>query len=209
MRLAVSFAVLVGGVLAAVGVLAVSRNGSDGNSGLRAGAFRGSEPPAGIRVPDFTLRSYRGQRVNGRDFRGRVLLVTFLETRCKEACPIIAREIAHGLGLLAPGVRRTVVALAISTHPHDDTPASVRAFLRRHRAEGKLDYLICTEAELRPVWKRFHVLSALDSGDADTHSASVRVYDRSGEWVSTLHPGVDLKPGNLAHDIRGALRESR
>jgi hypothetical protein len=37
MRLAVSFAVLVGGVLAAVGVLAVSRNGSDGNSGLRAG----------------------------------------------------------------------------------------------------------------------------------------------------------------------------
>jgi cytochrome oxidase Cu insertion factor (SCO1/SenC/PrrC family) len=89
LRLVVGIAVLVGGVLAAAAVLVVSRNDSDGNSGLRAGAFRGSEPPAGIRVPDFTLRSYTGQRVNGRDFRGRVLLVTFLESRCKEACPII------------------------------------------------------------------------------------------------------------------------
>jgi hypothetical protein len=56
------------------------------------------------------------------------------------------------------------------------------------------------------VWKAFHVLSALDSGDADTHSAPVRVFDPEGEWVATLHAGADLTPGNLAHDVREALR---
>jgi hypothetical protein len=34
------------------------------------------------------------------------------------------------------------------------------------------------------------------------HSAPVRVYDGRGRWRSTLHPGVDLTPANLAHDLR-------
>lgn len=69
-----------------------------------------------------------------------------------------------------------------------------------------MHYLIGTEADLRPVWRAFYVLSALDSGDANTHSASVRVFDRNGRWISTLHPRVDLTAKNLAHDARAALR---
>jgi hypothetical protein len=33
----------------------------------------------------------------------------------------------------------------------------------------------------------------------------VRIYDRNGTWVTTLHPGADLTEANLAHDIRAAL----
>jgi cytochrome oxidase Cu insertion factor (SCO1/SenC/PrrC family) len=131
--------------------------------------------------------------------------MTFLESKCREACPVIAAEIAQTLALLTPAERRQVAAVAVSTHPADDTPRSVRAFVKRHRLAGRLDYLIGSEGELRPVWKAFHVLSALDSGDADTHSAPVRVYSPEGEWVATLHAGADLTPGNLAHDVRVAL----
>jgi cytochrome oxidase Cu insertion factor (SCO1/SenC/PrrC family) len=203
-RWAVGLSALVGGVIAAAGVIAFAGNDSEG--GRSPGAFRGSEAPPGILIPGFRLRSYRGQWVNERSFRGRVVVVTFLETRCTEACPIIAREIADSLSLLDRSQRRAVAALAISTHPRDDTPLSARAFLRRHRAAGKLDYLIGSTKELRPIWSAFHVLSALDSGEANTHSASVRIYDRRGEWVSTLHAGVDLEPANLAYDIVAAER---
>lgn len=41
---------------------------------------------------------------------------------------------------------------------------------------------------------------------ADMHSAPVRIYDRDGLWVSTLHARADLTPENLAHDIEAALR---
>jgi protein SCO1 len=197
---------LIGAVLAVSVVVLAGGSESNGRPDSRSGAYRGSEPPAGIQMPTVALRSYRGELVQMSAFRGRVVVVTFLETKCKEACPIIAGEIGHGLGLLGPSERRAVVAIAISTHPKDDTRANVRAFLRRHRAEAELDYLIGSEAQLRPVWKAFHVLSALDSGDANTHSASVRIYDGNGEWVSTLHAGVDLSPANLAHDI--ALAEA-
>jgi cytochrome oxidase Cu insertion factor (SCO1/SenC/PrrC family) len=133
------------------------------------------------------------------------VVMTFLESKCKEACPVIAAEIAQALALLTPGERRQVAAVALSTHPADDTPGNVRAFVERHRLVRRLEYLIGSERELRPVWRKFKILSALNSGDADTHSASVRVFDRDGEWVATLHAGVDLTPANLAHDVREAL----
>lgn len=172
------------------------------------GPYRGSEPPGDIRLPRFTLREWDGTRVDSRQLRGEVVLVTFLETKCKEACPIIADQIDMGLARLSPSERRRVYPLAISTHPVDDTPANVRDFLRVHRVQGELHYLIGSESGLRPVWRSFQVLSALDSGDADTHSASVRIFNRQGKWVSTLHPGVDLTRANLAHDVRVALRSS-
>ena len=59
---------------------------------------------------------------------------------------------------------------------------------------------------MRPVWKAFAVLPAVDTGNADVHSADVRVFNRNGIWVSTLHAGLDLTPGNLIHDIRLALK---
>jgi protein SCO1/2 len=199
---------LVGSAVAALAVVAatvavvLSLTGGEDETA----SYRGSPPPAGIMLGQFDLRDYTGVRVSRDDLEGKVVLLTFLESRCKEACPIIASQVARAIERLTREERTQVVAIAISTHPTDDTPASVRAFLRAQRAEGKLDYLIGSERELRPVWQRFGVLSALDSGDADTHSASVHVYDRSGAWVASLHPGIDLTPANLVHDLGVALR---
>jgi protein SCO1/2 len=176
--------------------------------GPSGGRYRGSEPPEDHKLPSFALREWNGARLSTRTLEGKVVLVTFLETKCNEACPIIADQIDMGLERLTETERRRVEAIAISVHPRDDTPASVRHFLRVHRVQGDLHYLIGRETELRPVWRAFYIASALDSGDADSHSASVRIFDAAGEWVSTLHPRVDLTPANLAHDVRVALRDS-
>jgi cytochrome oxidase Cu insertion factor (SCO1/SenC/PrrC family) len=157
-------------------------------------------------LPEFALQSYTGKRVASDDLNGKVVVLTFLESKCTEACPIVASAIARGLELLDSDERDEVAAIAISTQPRDDTTASVRSFLRARRADGKLDYLIGSEADLRPVWKQADILSALDSGDAEVHSAPVRIYDREGEWVVTLHAGADLTRANLAHDIRLVLQ---
>jgi cytochrome oxidase Cu insertion factor (SCO1/SenC/PrrC family) len=137
--------------------------------------------------------------------RGKVVLVTFLDTDCKTKCPLIASVIGDGLRLLSASDRRQVAPLALTVNPPRDTPVSVRRFLRDRDALG-LDFLLGTTNRMRPVWRGFHVLSAVETGNADVHSADVRVYDRAGEWVSTLHLPPDLTAENLAHDIRVALR---
>ena len=171
-----------------------------------AAPFRGSEPPPGITAPDFALRDHAGRSVRTRDLRGKAVAVTFLDSQCTEACPVIATHVRNALALLAPRERRHVAAVAISTDPRGDTRRSVGAFLRRQRVERNLRYLVGSEAELRPVWRAFQVASSFDTGDSDMHSAPVRVFDRGGEWVSTLHAGADLTAASLAHDLSAALR---
>ena len=194
-------AVLLGAAagLAVVVGIGVAVLGGRGEAG-----FRGSQPPVRIELPTFSLRDAAGRRVSSQALAGKVVLVTFLDTKCTDACPIVAEQLREGLARLDDGERSNTVAIAVSVHPNDDTPVAVRAFLRRHRVEGTLRYLIGTEAELRPVWRAFQVLPALDTGSSDIHSAPVRIYDRDGAWVSTLNVGVDLTPENVAHDVRTA-----
>ncbi|MGH3103702.1 MAG: SCO family protein [Gaiellaceae bacterium] len=171
------------------------------------GPYRGSEPPGGIHLPDFALRDVSGEVVRSADLRGRVLLLTFLDSQCTESCPIIASQVARALDSLTRAERERVTAVAISTDPAEDTRENVRAFLERNRALGKLRYLGGEEpaTKMRALWKTFAILSSLESGTDTLHSAPVRVYSRNGVWVSTLHAGADLTPVNLAHDIRVAL----
>ncbi len=172
------------------------------------GLYRGSEPPPGIRAPDFTLRDSLGGVLTMRSLRGTVVLVTFLDTACKDKCPLIAGEVAAALPRLRDSERRQVAALAITVNPRIDTPPNVARFVRVHHLTGELHYLTGSVRQLRPIWSAFHILSAFETGNADLHSADVRVFDRRGVWVSTLHTPVDLTPTNLARDLSTALRRS-
>jgi cytochrome oxidase Cu insertion factor (SCO1/SenC/PrrC family) len=205
---------LAGGVAAtlALGALAAGFAVANRDAGrapptiASEGAYRGSEPPGGIELVEFALRDHDGAVVRTSALRGKVVVVTFLDSQCTESCPIIAVQIGRAHELLTAAERRRVFVVAISTDPSEDTAASVRAFLRRNRVVGKLHYLGGGEPEsrLRAIWKRFNILSSLESGEDTLHSAPVRVY-AGGVWVATLHAGVDLTPANLAHDLRVAL----
>jgi len=172
-----------------------------------AGRYVGSTPPAGITMTDFELRGHDGSWVSSSDLRGEVTLLTFLDSQCTESCPVIAWTVARALDGLTDVERAEVRAVAITTGPEEDTPRAVRGFLVRNRALGRFEYLGGGRpaSALRPVWSAFMVLSSLESGEDTLHSAPVRIYDRDGIWVSTLHAGVDLTELNLVADIRLAL----
>lgn len=170
-----------------------------------ASGYRGSIPPPGIALPHFALRDYRGEMVRSESLAGKVALVTFLDSQCEESCPIIAGQIARTLALLRPDERREVVALAFSTDPEEDKPASVRAFLRAQGAEEELRYLIGPATELRLAWREFQILPSEETGVDEIHSAPVRIFDRAGVWVDTLRAGQDLTAENLLHDLQVAL----
>lgn len=189
-----------------VGGIAVLASGRGGQAaGVGEGSYRGSEPPVRMLLPSFELPSYRGGLVSTRDLRGQVALLTLLDSQCTEACPILAFEIARAIDQLRADERAQVRALAITGDPAEDTPASVRRFLAARRAQGRLDYLLGSERELRPLWRELKLLPSIDTGQDTLHSAPLRIYDREGVWVATLHAGADLNEQNLLHDIRTAL----
>jgi protein SCO1 len=171
-------------------------------------AYRGSRPPSGIKAADFRLKSYTGREVAMSTLRDKVLALTFLDAQCKESCPLIAATAPRALAGLDAQDRRRVAFVAISTDPREDTPAAVRGFLRRYRAEGVLEYLIGPAAAVRRAWRDYGVLASEATGSDAMHSAPVRIYAPGGEWVSSLGAGADLSPRNLAHDIQVAIETS-
>lgn len=173
-------------------------------SGPDQGAYRGSEPPARIVMPEFTLQDYQGAEATSKSLLGGVVLLTFLDAQCKESCPVIAAQVAQTFRRMDPDLRARVTAVAISTDPDEDTSSAVRSFLRRTRAEGELRYLTRPTSAIKQIWGKFQILSSLESGNDSMHSAPVRIYDASGVWVSTLHAGVDLTDENLIHDLKVA-----
>ena len=213
-RVAVACAIGAALVLGVATALVISLgNGSPAPlreaSGAGSGLYSGSKVPGGITLRYFSLRNFDGRPVRSSDLAGRVTVRTFLDSQCTESCPVIVWTVARSIDMLTPVERQGVRAVAISTDPAEDTEKSVRSFLVRNRAVGRLLYVggAQPERELRAVWDAFDVLSSLESGQDALHSAPVRIYDRSGAWVSTLHAGVDLTESNLAHDIRVATSE--
>jgi cytochrome oxidase Cu insertion factor (SCO1/SenC/PrrC family) len=198
---------LLAGAVALGAIFAAHEGGGEPASGPPRGPYRGSEPPSGLRAPDFTLRDYRGKTVTMRALRGRVVLLSFVDSKCKEKCPIVTSVMAAALRRLSPKQGSGVVPLLMSVNPRIDTPASIGRFLARRRALS-LDYLVGSVRHMRPIWKAYGIVPAVDTGNADIHSSDVRIFDRQGNWVSTQHAGIDLTPANLAHDALVALRRS-
>ena len=192
-----------------LGMLTFLFNRLDAASAPEQGAYRGSEPPARIVMPEFVLQDYQGAEVTSGSLLGRVVLLTFLDAQCKDSCPVIAAQVAQTFRGMDPDLRKRVTAVAISSDPDEDTTAAVRSFLRRTHAEGELRYLTRPTAAVKRIWGKFQILSSFESRSDNLHSAPVRIYDANGVWVSTLHAGVDLTDANLIHDLKVASERGR
>ena len=138
--------------------------------------------------------------------RGRVALLSFVDSKCTQKCPIVTSVIAQAVRQLPAKARRQVVPLLMSVDPEVDTAVSIHRFLAR-RGALTLTYLVGPVREMRPIWKAYGILAAVDTGNTDIHSSDVRIFDRHGIWVSTQHASEDLTPANLRHDTLEALKK--
>jgi cytochrome oxidase Cu insertion factor (SCO1/SenC/PrrC family) len=173
------------------------------------GQYVGSNPPGRIVAPDFQLASYRGRVVRMAAQRGKVVVLTFLDTDCHDQCPVIASILGRGMPRLLPALRASSEAIAISVNPRVDNKKSITTFLAQRHATRALDFLVGSLPKLRPVWTAYHILPAVDTGNNDIHSADVLIFNRRGRWVSSLNEGLDLTTSNLAHDIAAAYADDR
>jgi protein SCO1/2 len=157
-------------------------------------------------APDFTLTDGpTGDTVSLSALRGRVVVLTFLYTRCPDVCPLTAeklRQARTGLGAAAEDLR----LLAVSVDPAGDTPSATREFVRGHRLEGALRFLVGDRATLARVWAAYGIATESD-GSLVGHNDALYLIDKQGRLRSLLHSDVDA--GDLAASLRTLLGESR
>jgi len=90
------------------------------------------------KAPDFDLVDQSGKAVRLTDFKGKVMLVSFIFTTCNGTCPATTSRMAkiqehlHKRGLLEKGVR----LVSISLDPARDTPEVLRGYMRLYEADS-------------------------------------------------------------------------
>jgi protein SCO1 len=183
----------------ALGAIVLAAGGRDSQEGS-PNTFEGALMPR-VRAPDFELRNQDGDPVSMRSLRGRPVVVTFLYTTCQDSCPIQAQTVRGALDELG----HDVPALAIAVDPPRDTPARAQAFLAKQRATGRIDFVLGSRAELRPLWRGFFIQP---QSVTQEHQARFTLVDSRG-FQRVGYPGAEATPERLAHDLRLLEREAR
>ena len=189
-RLALALTTLC--VIAAAGVFGVWL-ATRGDEAPAATGWEGSIRPPGTRLPDFSLRNQDGDTVTAAALRGRPAVVTFIYTTCEDTCPGQVQSIRGALDDLG----RDVPVIAVSVDPAGDTARTARAFMLEQSMTGRMDFLLGTREELRPVWKAFGIAPQRDGRD---HSAYTVLVDGEGRQRIGF-PVSELTPRRLAHDL--------
>lgn len=171
-------------------------------------------PTAGQQVPNFQFLNQSGKIIDISQFRGKVLLVTFIYTRCPlpDYCLRMSQNFSQiERNLRAnPELYRQTHLLSISFDPGYDTPKVLRAYAESYvgkpgaRTFSHWDFAAPSQSDLGAVDKFFDVGVTPGDNHTLTHSLSTVVIDPSGKIVS-WYPSNDWKPEDVVKTMEQAL----
>ena len=165
--------------------------------------FAGGELTPPKTAPPIALHDANGTPVTLAAQRGRYVLVTFIYTHCPDVCPLITKNLNAALRVIGPSARKQVRVLAVSVDPVGDTPKAVKAYAREKHLFPQFQYLIGTRAELRRVWKAWHVLAVETKPDLVDHVAYTALIDANGKERVLYDSSVHAT--QVVHDLQALM----
>ncbi|HKR32017.1 MAG TPA: SCO family protein [Terriglobales bacterium] len=159
-------------------------------------------PSVGEQVPNFALTNQSNARIHIKDYRDKVLLITFFYTRCplNDYCPRMNENFAAINKDLQknPASYAKTHLLSISFDSKHDTPPVLRsygaAYTERYTKEDfkHWEFASAPQNETKRLADFFGVFYE-DDGDRITHSLSTAVIAPDGK-ISAWYPGNNWKP---------------
>src|ERR671938_128036 len=101
-------------------------------------------------APNFTLTDQFGRPVSLSDFKGKVVLLAFIDSRCTTICPLTTSSMVEAKRLLGPAASR-VALLGIDANPTATQVSEVRAYSLAHGMMSRWRFLTASPATLRRV----------------------------------------------------------
>ncbi len=123
--------------------------------------------PAGdVPAPGFVLRDQLDRQTSLKQFRGKVVLLAFVDSHCTTICPLTTESMVDALRLLGPAASR-VQLLGINANPQATLVADVAAYTNAHHMQGHWRFLTGSLPQLKRVWRDYHVYVAATHNDID------------------------------------------
>ena len=160
-------------------------------------AYRGTQ--LNTSSPEFRLNDQSGQSLALSELRGKVVVLTFFDSKCVDVCPMVSlylREVDRTLGIDA----EQVVFVAVNVNARANSVADVAAATEQWQL-GELTnwhFLTGSPEELEPVWADYYIFADPTPGRQLVHTDGLFLIDRQGSqrwYIST--PFVPYGQGEL------------
>lgn len=154
-----------------------------------------NELAIGAAVPDFSLTDQSGRPVHLSDFRGRVVAVDFIYTRCP--LPDVCPRLSAGFAYLNKHLRdRAVTLLSITIDPQYDTPQVLDQYGRRYGADfASWHFLTGAQDQIQIVAGLFGLAYWPEEGSI-THTVATAVIAPDGKLAARI-AGSNYRPDQL------------
>ena len=130
-------------------------------------------------APGFALTDQSGTPVSLRQFRGKVVVLAFVDSRCTTVCPLTTVSMTEAVSMLGPAAARHIQLLGIDANPDATKVADVRAYTVAHQMTRSWDFLTGSPGQLAAAWRAYHVYVAASHGNID-HEPAVYLIDAQG-----------------------------
>lgn len=148
-------------------------------------------------APQFALRDQRDRLVSLHALQGRTVVLTFLDSLCRQACPVEGRMLAAAIEQVPQAQRPWLVV--VSVDPSGDTPATIAHAVGKWHFRDTVLWVRGTHRQLARVWRDYQITVEPVAGDI-VHSTAVYLIDpRGDERAGFLMPFV---PGLVAADLK-------
>ncbi|MHB1570391.1 MAG: redoxin domain-containing protein [Solirubrobacteraceae bacterium] len=202
----------VAAVAALVAVTAALSTGPSRPGGPRSGLESNPSLDPGTPVhgpaPGFTLTDQFGRRVSLRSYRGKVVILAFVDSRCTNVCPLTTTAILDA-GRLLRAAGSEVQLLGIDANPAAARVTDVRAYSRAHQMTNEWHFLTGPLPQLERVWRAYGIEARVVHGQIE-HTPAVYVIDREGRlsrlyMTQTSYASVDQLGQLLARSASSLL----
>ncbi len=166
------------------------------------GSSLGNVKPAAEPAPPFRLIDQDGQPRALADWRGQIVLLDFIFTRCPGPCPILTGlhvKVQHDL---PPEVQAHTRFVSITLDPLRDTPTVLREYALKRGADlGNWSFLTGTPEEIDAVLKSYGVGSARTPDGSIEHVVATFLIDGNGQIAQRYLGLEDHDPKDLVRDV--------
>ncbi len=133
-------------------------------------------------APGFTLTDQHGQRLALSQFRGKAVVLDFMDTRCTTICPLVSEEFIAAHHDLGPSAGKVVFA-AVNVNPYHAAVRDVAQFSAEHQLTSIPGWHFFTGpiARLQAVWRGYNIEVQPRGPRTDTiHTSAVYFIDPQG-----------------------------
>src|SRR3989304_5536632 len=129
---------------------------------------------------DFRLKDQNGATIALSDFRGRVVVLTFMDSQCREVCPLTAAHLRAAHQMLGDDAT-SVVLIGVNVNVKVSAVADVMAITSKWRLDEipTWHFLTGSAEELEPVWKAYGI-AVVPGEDEIQHTPGVYLIDQTG-----------------------------